>query len=79
MDKGFVFAVQVAHEMFGALGQLEQGLCTDDFAGRRSLRGVIPREQGQIFEVIADLIVLGAHEGSSRKQLFSFYSIARPV
>ena len=34
-------------------------------AGRRSLRRVIPREQGQIFEVIADLIVLGAHEGSS--------------
>ena len=65
VDKGFVFAVQVAHEMFGALGQLEQGLCTDDLAGRRSLRGVIPREQGQIFEVIADLIVLGAHEGSS--------------
>ena len=79
VDKGFVFAVQVAHEMFGALGQLEQGLCTDDLAGRRSLRRVIPREQGQIFEVIADLIVLGAHEGSSRKQLFSFYSIARPV
>ena len=65
VDKGFVFAVQVAHEMFGALGQLEQGLCTDDLAGRRSLRRVIPREQGQIFEVIADLIVLGAHEGSS--------------
>ena len=65
MDKGFVFAVQVAHEMFGAFGQLEQSLCADDLAGRRSLRGVIPREQGQIFEVIADLIVLGAHEGSS--------------
>ena len=79
VDKGFVFAVQVAHEMFGALGQLEQSLCADDLAGRRSLRRVIPREQGQIFEVIADLIVLGAHEGSSRKQLFSFYSIARPV
>lgn len=42
VDKGLVFTVQVAHKMFGALGQLEQSLCADDLAGRRSLRRVIP-------------------------------------
>ena len=46
MYKGFVFAVQIAHKMLGTLGQLEQSLGTDDLAGRRSLRGVIPCKQG---------------------------------
>ncbi len=39
MHKGLVFAVQIAHEMLGALGQLEQRLCADDLAGRCRLRG----------------------------------------
>ncbi len=46
MYKGFVLAVQVAHKMLGALGQLEQCLRADDLAGRRCLRGVIPCQQG---------------------------------
>ena len=33
VEKGFVFAVQIAHEMLGALGQPEQGFNADDLAG----------------------------------------------
>ena len=34
MYERFVLAVQVTHEVLGALGQTEQGLNADDFAGR---------------------------------------------
>ena len=61
VHKGFVLAVQVAHEMLGALGQLEQRLIADDLAGGRRLRGVISGQQGQILQIIADLIGFGAH------------------
>ena len=61
MHKGFVLAVQVTHEMLRALGQLEQRLIADDLAGSSSLRGVISGQQGQIFQIIADLIGFGAH------------------
>ena len=62
MDKGLVFTVQVAHKMFGALGQLEQGLGADDLTGGGRLRGVIPCQQGEIFQMIPDLLVFGAHD-----------------
>ncbi len=61
MHKSFILAVQVAHEVLGTLGQLEQCLRADDLAGRRRLRRIIPREQGQVLEIIADLIGFGAH------------------
>ncbi len=61
VHKSFVLAVQVAHEMLGALGQLEQCLRADDLAGSCRLRRIIPREQGQVLEIIADLIGFGAH------------------
>ena len=61
VHKGFVLAVQVAHEMLGALGQLEQRLCADDLAGSCRLRGVISGQQGQVLQVVADLIGFGAH------------------
>ena len=62
VDKGLVFTVQVAHKMFGALGQLEQGLGADDLTGSGCLRGVIPCQQGEIFQMIPDLLVFGAHD-----------------
>ena len=62
MHKGFVFAVQIAHEMLGAFGQLEQCLRADDLAGRCRLRGVVPGKQGQILQVLTDLIGFGAHD-----------------
>ena len=61
MHKSFILAVQVAHEVLGTLGQLEQCLRADDLAGCRRLRRIIPREQGQVLEIIADLIGFGAH------------------
>ena len=62
VDKSLVFTVQVAHKMFGALGQLEQSLGADDLAGGGCLRGVIPCQQGEIFQMIPDLLVFGAHD-----------------
>ena len=61
MHKGLIFAVQIAHEMLSALGQLEQRLCADDLAGSCRLRGVISGQQGQVLQVVADLIGFGAH------------------
>ena len=61
VHKGLVLAVQVAHEMLRAFGQLEQRLCADDLAGSCRLRGVISGQQGQIFQIIANLIGFGAH------------------
>ena len=94
MHKSFILAVQVAHEVLGALGQLEQCLRADDLAGCRRLRRIIPREQGQVLEIIADLIGFGAHgllhhaavrHTDLAKMLLSIciifslsYSIARP-
>ena len=62
MHKGLIFAVQIAHEMLSALGQLEQRLCADDLTGRCRLRGVVPGKQGQILQVITDFIGFGAHD-----------------
>ena len=62
MHKGLIFAVQIAHEMLGALGQLEQRLRADDLTGRCRLRGVVPGKQGQILQVITDFIGFGAHD-----------------
>ena len=61
MDKGLVLAVQIAHKVLRTLGQLEQSLCADDLAGCCRLRGVIPRQQGQIFQVVSDLLIFSAH------------------
>ena len=66
----FVFAVQVAHKMFRSLGQLEQCLGADDLAGRGRLGRIIPRKQGQIFQIVADLIVFGAHEVPPEDKVF---------
>ena len=61
VDKSLILAVQVTHKVFRPLGQLEQSLCADDLAGCCRLRGVIPRQQGQIFQVVSDLLIFSAH------------------
>ena len=61
MYKCLILAVKVTHEMLGAFGQLQQCLGADDLACRRCLRGVIPCQQAQIFEVVADLVLFGTH------------------
>ena len=61
VHKGLVLAVQVAHKVLGALGQLEQRLCADDLAGSCRLRRVISGQQGQVLQIIANLIGFGAH------------------
>ena len=48
LHKGLVFAVQVAHEMLGALGQLQHRLDADDLAGGCRHRGKLLRQQAQI-------------------------------
>ena len=72
VDEGFIFAVQVAHEVLGALGQLEQCLCADDLAGRRRLGRVVPRQQRQIFQMISDLFVFGTHGFLPKIMQYSF-------
>ena len=61
MYERLVLAVQVTHEVFGALGQLEQRLRADDLAGSRCLRGIVPGQKAQIFQVVPDLFVFCAH------------------
>ena len=61
MYERLVLAVQVAHEVLGAFGQLEQCLCADDLAGGRCLRGVVPGQKAQIFQVVPDLFGLCTH------------------
>ena len=62
--KGFVLPVQVAHEMFRALGQIDDGLQVDDLRDRRLLGGKLPRQQFQIFSVFLSL-VLQCHNTST--------------
>ena len=61
VDEGLVLSVQIAHKVLGAFGQFQQGLGTDDLAGGRRLRGIIPGKQRQIFQIFADLVGFGAH------------------
>ena len=61
MYERLVLTVQVAHEVLGAFGQLEQCLCADDLAGGRCLRGVVPGQKAQIFQVVPDLFGLCTH------------------
>ena len=56
MYKSLCLAVQVAHKMFGSLGQAEDGLQMDDFAACCAHVGVLHREQAQIFQTVAALI-----------------------
>ena len=72
VDKGLVLAVQIAHKVLRTLGQLEQSLCADDLAGCCRLRGVIPRQQGQIFQVISDLLIFSAHSVLPQIMQYSF-------
>ena len=48
-------------DRFAHLGQLEQRLCADDLAGGRCLRGVVPGQKAQIFQVVPDLFGLCTH------------------
>ena len=50
MHKGFVFPVQVAHKMLGALGQPQHRFDADDLAGGRH-RGGAPGQQAQIAQM----------------------------
>ena len=61
MYERLVLTVQVAHEVLGAFGQLEQCLCADDLAGGRCLRGIVPGQKAQIFQVVPDLFGLCTH------------------
>ena len=58
MYERLVLTVQVAHDVLGAFGQLEQCLCADDLAGGRGLRGVVPGQKAQILQVVPDLFGL---------------------
>ena len=62
MRKCIVFSVQVAHEMLGALGQLQHCLQIDDLAGSLCNVGVILGQQAQIFQVCPHLLGLILHE-----------------
>ena len=51
MAKRFVFTVQIAHKMLGALGQAQHGLLIDHLAGGHGNGGILLREQLQIAQV----------------------------
>ena len=52
VHEGFVFAMQVAHKVLGALGQVEDGREIDDLGKRGLLGGELSRQQAQILEVL---------------------------
>ena len=47
-----VLAVDVAHKVLGALGQVENRLEVDDLREGRLLVGKLAREQAQVFELL---------------------------
>ena len=49
--KGFVFPVEVAHEMLGSFGKVDNGLKIDDLGNRRFLGRKLPRQDFQISSV----------------------------
>ena len=51
VDERLVLAVQVAHKMFGALGQAGQGFQVDDLAGSRGDGGVLFGQHAQIAQL----------------------------
>ena len=56
MYERFVLAVQVTHEVLGALGQTEQGLNADDLAGRGGHGLVFLRQQAQIAQMLIGIL-----------------------
>ena len=48
MQEGVVLAVDVGHEMLGALGQVQNGLEPDDLRGSVLDRGILLGKQAQI-------------------------------
>ena len=84
MHKGFVLAMHVAHEMLGALGQVEDGREVDDLGKRGLLGGKLSRQQAQILKVLRVAIECD-HEtpsdmvGKTDKAASSFYQYAPPL
>lgn len=52
-----VFAVQIAHEMLGTLGEIENGLEIDDLGEDRLLRGELLGQKTQVFQGLFAAIV----------------------
>ena len=50
VQERLVLTVKVAHEMLGALGQVEDGLQVDDLGEHRLLRGELLGEQAEVLE-----------------------------
>ena len=82
MHEGLVLAMQVAHKMLGALGQVEDGREIDDLGERGLLGGELSRQQAQILEVLRIAIEYD-HEapfdvvGKTDKQRQTFISMRR--
>ena len=58
VQKSLVLAVQVAHEMLSALGQVENRLQVDDFGEHRSLVGELIGQKGEVLDRLAGLIAV---------------------
>ena len=61
MQEGFVFAVDVGHEMFGALGQIQNGPKIDDFGACSLNSGILLGKQPQIVQLFRSKGALGVH------------------
>jgi len=52
VTEGFVFAVDVAHEMLCAFGQAEDGAQPGDFGAQLFQRGILLRKQTKVFQAL---------------------------
>ena len=82
VHKGFVLAMHIAHNMLGALGQVEDGREVDDLGECGLLGGELSRQQAQILKVLRIAIECD-HEtpsdvaGKTDKQRQTFISMRR--
>ena len=59
--EGFVFTVQVTHEVFCPFRQVDDGLQIDDFRERRRLRGILLGQELQIAQIFRGIGIVRFH------------------
>ena len=59
MEECFIFAVNIGHEMFGGLGEVQNGGQVDDFLAGSMNGGVLLGQQLQITELLGGESLLG--------------------
>ena len=73
MQEGFVFAMDIRHKVFCALGQIQNGLQTDDFRTGGLNGGILFGKQAQIMQLLGGKIAF-IHKFVSFPKCFYYYS-----